>query len=431
MHSVIRTLLTGCLLLVSTLTGLAHARQDDLYSVRVGVEDQSAGARYEALQEGLRRVLVKVTGDSRIDRSVLPRANRELEDFVSEYLYQPPLEPEHHESGVDLVARFMPQSIERLVRNAGLPVWPSNRPRVLVWLVADSSDGPRHLSAAEVPGLERALQDTFAARAVTMRQPLLDLEDQFILPPEEAWMLEPELLQQVSQRYGSPVILLIRLQPPAPALEWLAHPDLVDAGLLADEVPELPADGSADEDLLAAMDGSEASSGESWAAGTWGSEWLLLSDDKPYREATAPGELATVMVAGVNSAIDTLARSQAYRPSEAGGELEVRMEVRDLLTFEDFHRAEALVRGMEMVQDLQLVALERDKAHFELVVKGGSEVFLQSLRNSRHFTSLSGQTRQDEPRASASTGDIDPDAVLDASPEGGAPFRSLQFSWVP
>ena len=462
MHSAIRTLFCWCLLSLSAFVGLAHAQQDDLYSVRVAVEDQSAAARYGALQEGLRQVLVKITGNSRLDRDVLPRANRELEDLVSEYLYQPALEPEFHDTGVDLVARFMPGAVDRIVRTAGLPVWPASRPRVLVWLVADSADGPRYLSAAQIPEIERALLGTFAERAVVSRQPLLDLEDQFALPPEEAWSLQPELLQEASQRYSAPVVLLLRLEPPPHALEQLAHPDFDTADLATEGAGGIPLGGEdADEapwwiEESEEDTDSEAAEVESLSSGIWSGEWLLLSEEQNYREATAPGELAAVIAASVHNAIDALAHSQAYLPTEDGGELAVGMEVRDLLTFDDFRRAEALINGMEMVENVRLVALTGGRAQFELVVKGGGEIFLQSLRNSGHFNRVGGDARFEgeeqlggkerlggemrpvtptEPvwgdSATVPPGVAGEDVGYDPVESAPSAPRSFQFSWVP
>lgn len=451
MHPAIRTLFSCWLLPLTVFVGLAHAQQDDFYSVRVAVEDQSAAARYEALQEGLRRVLVKITGNSRLDREVLPAANRELEDLVSEYLYQPALEPEFHDTGVDLVARFMPGAVDRIVRTAGLPVWPASRPRVLVWLVTDTADGPRYLSAAQIPGVERALSATFAARAVASRQPLLDLEDQFALPPEEAWSLEPELLQQASQRYSAPVVLLLRLEPPPHALEQLAHPDFDRAGPGMDGMVGLPlGEEGSDEEVPwwaeAHNDGSEMdvkggfAEVEALDSGIWAAEWLLLSEELSYQEATAPGELATVIAASVHHAIDALARSQAYLPTADTDELAVRMEVRDLLTFDDFRRAETLISDLEMVENLRLVALDGDRAQFELVLRGGGEIFLQSLRNSGHFN-LVGDQGSSTLSSGAGWGEssiVTPTgtgAGVGYDPAGPAPApvspRSFQFSWIP
>lgn len=451
MHSVLRTLLSWCLLSLSAFVGLAYAQQDDLYSVRVAVENQSAAARYEALQEGLRRVLVKITGNSDIDRALLPRANGQLEEFVSEYLYQPPLEPAFHETGVDLVARFMPGSVDRIVRDLGLPVWPASRPRVLVWLVTDSSEGPRYLSADQIPELERALLGTFEQRAVAMRQPLLDLEDQFALPPEEAWSLDPEVLHDASQRYSAPVVLLLRLQPPPHALALLSHVNFRDTGVATDN--GLPEEHLGDDTPWWAEGVDEGSAPEDsaeLASGVWGGEWLLLSDEEEVHQGTTTsGELAAVMATSVNAAIDALARTQAYLSSDNAGELDVLMEVRNLLTFEAFQRAEAFVRGMEMVQDLRLVGLEGDRAQFELVLTGGGEVFLQSLRNSGHFNIVAepATSGRGDALPQPAWGDPATDPVAERHGDGNhdregstpthdehemaAAARSFHFSWVP
>lgn len=420
MHSLKRQFFLLCLLFfIAALP--AQAQQDDLYSVRVPVTDQSAGARYDALQEGLRRVLVKITGESTISAERLPRANRELEDYVSEYLYQPPLEPESHETGLDLIARFMPGSIDRLVRTLDLPVWPVNRPRILVWLVADTEDGPRFFSAAQIPELEHPLEESFHHRAVSMRQPLLDLEDQYTFPPEEAWALDAEALRNAAQRYSATTVLLLRLVPPQAVRTLLSQPDLGSEmiPISADSGGAAEAGVASGEILWGVKAEAGAEVNESVVAGTWRGDWLLLNDEQAFDQTIAAGELAVVVAAGINEAIDVLARLHAYRPSDGDGQVGVTMEVRDLLTFEDFHRAESMIRELEMVKNVRLVTLERDRAHFELELEGNQEILLQSLRNSGHFSSVSSAVAMPSPYD------------FETQPPSSPLPQPLLFSWVP
>ncbi len=450
MDFLLRTRTTVALSAVTLFTLLvilaqpALARQDDLFSVRVAVPDQSAQARHQALREGLRRVVVKLTGDSTVGIDRLPRGGSELEDYVIEYLYQSPLVADGHETGLDLVARFVPGSVDRLVRSLGLPLWPASRPRVLVWVVADTDEGPVLVNPARLPRLNDALATTFEERAVPMRQPMLDLEDQFALPPEEAWERDAEQLATASRRYGSATVLLLRLVPPEsvrrdPALGAelpTTGPQIGDAEVLLpeDEEPWWASSDATGAEPETARDGEE---------GDWRGDWLLLTGEEVFADAVAGGPLEAVVAASLDRALDSLARTQAYLPG--GDQADVRLELSELYTFEDFARAESLLRDIEVVSRVRLVSVERDRARFELTLDGGREVLLQSLRNSEHFVggengpAIGARPALEAPTASqGAPGEGSEDPLL-VGPEGSpltqAPATPqsalLQFSWVP
>ena len=127
------------LLLGLLCAAVVHALPtEELYSARVQVADHSPAARVPALANGLARVLVKVTGDSRIlRRSEVRNSLGRADSLMSEFGYFN-FDDADAEKTLGLEVRFQPRSIDQLVRRLGLPVWPASRSRMTIWLVVDT-----------------------------------------------------------------------------------------------------------------------------------------------------------------------------------------------------------------------------------------------------------------------------------------------------
>ena len=200
-------------LLLATVPGRA-AEVSWLYDVQVPVEDQSALARLDAAGRALAQLLTRLTGLSSVPRTEeVQRAIAAPDLYYNQFRFEPADDGE----GLVLRLQFVPQAVLKLVRDAGLPIWRSNRPSVLAWLVVDDGAGSREvLGAGSDHPLVAALRDRARERGLPLKLPLMDLADQLAVEPAAVWGRLSQVLLPASQRYGSDIVLVGRLQQRPP-----------------------------------------------------------------------------------------------------------------------------------------------------------------------------------------------------------------------
>ena len=200
-------LISLCALLCILTPGAVRAEfVDDLYTANLPAADRRPATLRAARRDGLVQVLVKVTGSApRPDNAAVRAALDKAEDYLSSYSY---------ESSAPGALRFKlvydASAVQALLREAGLPLWTANRPRVLVWWVTHVDGRRRFVSAQEQAEAHRVLRDSFALRGVPLQIPLFDLEDTARLSPGQAWRQSSAALVDASQRYRGAQLLAAR-----------------------------------------------------------------------------------------------------------------------------------------------------------------------------------------------------------------------------
>ena len=196
-----------CALLCTLAAGAARAEfVDDLYTASVAAADRSQATLRAARRDGLMQVLVKVSGsEPRRDEAAVRTALDKAERYLSSYSYESSAPGE-----LRLKLIYDASAVQALLREAGLPLWTANRPRVLVWWVTHVDGRRRFVSAQEQEQAHRALRDSFALRGVPLQTPLLDLEDTAKLSPGQAWRQSSAALLDASQRYRGAELLTAR-----------------------------------------------------------------------------------------------------------------------------------------------------------------------------------------------------------------------------
>lgn len=195
-------LFVGCLSLIS-LPALAET-VTNLYQVREPVSGQTADEKNRATQAALETLVLRLTGDAKAAQgSALADVRKDPQQIISQYGYDagPP---------ESLQVDFDPASTERALRQAGLPLWGSNRPVIMTWWLNDATDGANLVgdgqSSAEP--LRRAAQH----RGLPLRLPLADLAEQGIGNAKTLDGNNVAPLKEASERYGSDAILAVHAQ---------------------------------------------------------------------------------------------------------------------------------------------------------------------------------------------------------------------------
>lgn len=203
----IRLIILMCLF---GFTASVNALPKGFYSASVVVSSQSARERSRAAKMGLKEVLVRASGSvdvvqsQRIQR-IMPKASK----YLQQYHYQLN-KLESGEQEEQLVMVFSPAHIRRILSDALEPMWPTNRPKVLLWLVQDLGDaGKEFINHIESP-VTLGLQQGAVARGLPITFPLMDLDDQLALSAQQVWSLDEEAILQASERYQVDTILVGR-----------------------------------------------------------------------------------------------------------------------------------------------------------------------------------------------------------------------------
>lgn len=277
--------------------GVAGA--ESLYTTRVPVSSTDESEREAGVRAALSRVLVKLTGRRDVTRD--PRARKLLEraeGWVAEYRYL----PRTGDGAKDLLeVRFQGPQVRRALQEAGLPLWPTPRPGVLVWAAVEDGGGGRLLEQGD-PALTAALVAA-RDRGMELLLPLLDLEDRSRVRPADVLGGFDETIREASARY--------------------------------------------------APDGVLIGAAERGGDGTWGVEWRLYLGDTRRGWRSRGATLEAAVTQGIHGLADRLARllTPAADAGVRPGALLVAVEGID--SMEDFARARAFLAESSALQEVR------------------------------------------------------------------------------
>ena len=206
------------LVLVSVVffsTKLDAAEQVEIYTIEVPVKSQSQYFRNLAMREGLSEVLIRASGSDDVlnndyIRSNLTKANA----FVQQFAFQKTEPNQKIDASTfpwKLRLVFQDTVIQKLLSDAGLPVWSATRPLVLIWLAEENPQG-RKIVELDTDTAQVFLKES-TRRAIPIQFPKMDLEDSSIVEFTDVWGRFSSPIQTASKRYQSKVIVFGRIYP--------------------------------------------------------------------------------------------------------------------------------------------------------------------------------------------------------------------------
>lgn len=319
-----RRLLACCAnLLIPLLIFIAapvYADALSLYQARVAVAGQDPKSLQQGLSQALAQVIVKVGGQkSALQQPAVAAALREPNRFVLQFGYET-----GKQTGAPLMlaASFQPDSIKQLLRSNSLPIWPENRPAVLVWLVID--DGTqRNMVAGEHRADEaQQLKDAAEVRGMTLALPMGDLEDRMALGENELWQLQRNAVEHASERYGNDTILYGRL----------------------------------------AINSSGGLQGN----------WQLLHRDDVRSFEGAGNDVAHYLQNGIDAVADALAKKYAVT-TQAGGGGAVTLIIEHIDSYQQYAAALDYLQKLEAISRLSLQRMHGSEVQFAATVSDMSQ----------------------------------------------------------
>lgn len=307
------------------------------YKAYVPVRDQSQVERKRGAQRGLQQVLVRMTGSTDILRSTAIQKNvdsalRYAEGFqyrdLDEYPGKLVADSGYQEL---LLVAFTPSAVKRMISDGQFAFWPENRPEVLVWLVEDvQGHGKEFLNLSSTRALVSDLVVHANALGVPLTFPLLDLDDQLALSPQQAWDFDARALKEASLRYGVNAILVGRY--------------------------------------------TVTSRQEVWS--TW--EFFHLEDSSSYDARSASTQEAAA--SALNPLAGYLAGQYSIAPrGEAVSGDALVVSVSDVANFADYHRMNEYLEQLAVVGSFELNEIRRGQLWMKIRSEGGLKPFLNAL----------------------------------------------------
>lgn len=305
----------------------------DIYAAQIPVMNESEAERKRGIRAGLAEVVVKASGRP---AAITLDSVKELLDsaslYVSEYqyVYPQPGEAEQAESAPTLDVKYLEAELETVLRRLQLPVWPADRPLLMLWVT--KVDGPDlRLLGSDEPAY-RSLATLLARRGVRIEMPLSDLKDQMNLGDIGADS-GPAPFALATERYQLKYWLHVNYQP-----------------------------------------------GGGVVSGTW----QLSGRGKVADNRVEAGSLTGFMVASADQAVEYFSRNFSYAPAETRGS--VSLVVENVLSYGDYRQVVAGLKALELVRGVQVSALRGTELKLDLHIEDEAQRLFEALDKDDRFT---------------------------------------------
>lgn len=294
------------------------------YSASVAVADRTEGALSGAASMALAKVLTRVSGDEEV--AALPAAAAAIKDArnrLSLYTYQ------DVDGDLMLLAQFDSGVVKTILRQAGATFWSESRPPVLLWLVVDEPFSRRFATVSEDSLLIKELSSRFADRGVSLRLPLLDLEDAAALSPEMVWQKVVPRIEAASERYGTEHILVGRY------VQLTSGRQIVD--------------------------------------------WMYLNKEVQRGLQLQGDEAAALLAGAVDLAVDAMAEQFAVKLEPVSAFDRVNVAISGVETFGDYRSVMRIIEDISVVDGLQVAAVEGDLLVLKVSGVGSADALARLL----------------------------------------------------
>ena len=166
------------LLAISLTANTVRAEPVDwLYDVKVPVNARTQAEAEIALQRSIEVLLTRLTGLSIVPKvPEIEAAFANLNAYVKQYEFTSLPANSPLGSGDALVARFNSSLIRELIKEARFPVWPADRPSVLIWLTIH--EGTDSLLVRDSMPVALKLLNRAQERGIELVVPIMDLQEQ-------------------------------------------------------------------------------------------------------------------------------------------------------------------------------------------------------------------------------------------------------------
>lgn len=353
----------------------------NIYSADTLVKSQAEAERNAAARATLGEVIVRVSGQrDAANHPSIKGAMTKAQNYLFGFSYKSSSEKITVDGktspAIGLQLNFAPQAIEQLLRQAQLPLWPAQRPKVLVWLVAKDQAG-LHLAAD--PADIRSMQ----AQAQYRGLPLV-IGDAGI-EAGDLWNTNADTIQAVSAKYKADAILVGRYTPYS--------------------LGPIPPAG--------ASDAASTAAGVAQGQGPWVGDWQLFHNGNVQAFNDETPEVKGLFTSVVDRAADYFANQYAIMPSGQGPQA-LLLHVGNITSFGEFKQVQAYLDELAMVQRMEVITVNAEGILVRLTTEGDAKLLVTTLALGRRLMPANvGSVGASSEATSAQAAGVDAEAMAE------------------
>ncbi len=363
------------LLMLGLLALPSYAKTNvNIYRAQVAITQDSqdsqsdADSESEARVEGMKRVIVRATGDTTaIDNPVVSKALDSSAHYLSQFSYS----DNNAQNRLNML--FNATQIRNLLSQAKLPFWPQERPDVLVWFVDQQGFDRSVLWENSGSDKVASLKAQAQLRGLPLLVPVGDFDDITGISSSDLWGGFAQPIAKASERYSPDAVLVVRSQNNQ--LRWTLY----------DETPEKMTDSSA-----------EPLSG------------------------TATGDDAIKQV--VDEVSNYYAKQSAVVVSNESSE-SILVKFLNVNKASDFFTLEKDLKALNSVASLDIQKIKSNELTFRVHLLANKNAFIQEVNGIKQIVALDNPLGDDTGSAPATTSDSDatPVATTESDSQTASP----------
>lgn len=361
----------------------------NVYRADALVKTQAESERNAAARATFGQVIVRVSGQrSALKHPAVQQAINNAQNYLFGFTYQSSNQKITEKGkvfpAVKLQLNYSPEAIDQLLRQSQLPLWPAQRPTVLIWLVAQDQTG---LHLVPEPNALQALQVQAAYRGLPVVSPKMDLEDSLSLSADDVWKMDLAKIQAASVRYKADAILVGRYTP----YTMGPLPPVIDPNVIQpDAVEILPEPGAATETPAPVTETGDASVIEQ-PQGPWIGEWHLIQGGSSQVFTDETPEVAGLFESAIDHAADYFAGQYAIMPTNQGPQVIV-LRVGNITNFGDFKRVQSYLDELAMVRRMEVLRVNSDSLLVALTTEGDKKLLMSTLALGNKLSPIASET---------------------------------------
>ncbi len=314
-----------------------------VYESVVPIAGQEAEERDVALQLGFVDVLVRVTGDVFIaDEPLIQPEIKNVAKYVSRFQYQENTK-EDALTRLNLYIKFDKGAIANLLRDKGLPIWPVNRPEVLVWIAIEDGSNRFILSPDSDQDIRNELVKIAKKRGVPVITPLMDINDMGQIRFSDIWAGFKEEVLTASKRYGDSHVLVGRLFRAA--------------------------------------------------SGNWDAKWTFWGMDSEENWNGSGVDVSTAMTSGIDGLIGVLSKYYALTPgNDSKTGLDIIVDGID--TTSEYAGVLKYLESQAGVVAIKVVSVKGSRVSYQIVIEGQTDLFFNAIDSGNYLLKVQGMVSE-------------------------------------
>lgn len=324
------------LALLSVLLPAQAVEVADLYVSRMTESDVRKLGEEEAKIAAFSQMLVRVSGKRAVlDDEIIRQQYTHLNNYLKQFGF---IETDGRRL---YEVSFNPNAVNRLLRQANMPIWESKRPYTLIWLAQEQDDGERYLINEQAELLANSTMVQVAKqRGLPFSFPLLDLDELMQVSASDVWGNFAQPMLDASARYDADQFILAKIFS------------------LGEQQYRL-----------------------NWAVYNNDSAQPLITH---WQRGELTGALPTIMGDWVEAVADQYGQRFAVQTLLSEGD-RIELEIYNLASLPLLLQAERLLADLAMVSSVQLNQLDTNRSVFTINILGREQDLIEALELDPHF----------------------------------------------